>query len=106
MTPVSNQHSSYDATLKQMSNPVATQSIIELLARRRLALPALLFLTGLQPLHFAIGHLLLLVAPLTDLLGLKMTGTWGAQLSDPGAAAMWRQWLTQVAAEAEEQTRA
>jgi len=71
--------------------------MIEQLARRRLALPALLFLTALQPLHFVVGHLLLAAAPLADLLGLEAVGTWGVQMNDPDAIAAWRKRLAQAA---------
>ena len=70
--------------------------MIEQLARRRLALPALLFLTALQPLHFVVGHSLLVAAPLTDLLGLEAVGSLGARLNDPDTVAAWRQRLTQA----------
>lgn len=89
-----------------MSNSASTQPVIKQLIRRRLALPALLFLTALQPLHFVAGHLLLLAAPLSDMLGLEGIGAWGMQLNDPTTIAIWRQRLTQAADEAEEQTRA
>jgi hypothetical protein len=61
----------------QMSNISTAQSMTKQLARRRLALPALLFLTALQPLYFVAGHLLLVTAPVADLLGLDMVATWG-----------------------------
>ena len=80
-----------------MPNPPAAQSMTEQLARRRLALPALLFLTALQPLHFVAGHLLLVAAPVADLLGLEMVSTWGEQLNDPATIAAWRQRLAQSA---------
>lgn len=82
-----------------MPSSSITQPITELLARRRLALPALLLLTALQPLHFVAGHLLLVAAPLAGLLGLEMVEAWGAQLNEPDTIATWRQRLTQAADE-------
>lgn len=84
-----------------MSNSSTAQPLIEQLARRRLALPALLFLTALQPLHFVAGHLLLAAAPLADLLGLEAVATWGTRLSDPDAITAWRQRLAQATDDAE-----
>lgn len=83
-----------------MSNISTAQSMTKQLARRRLALPALLFLTALQPLYFVAGHLLLVTAPVADLLGLDMVATWGERLNDPATIAAWRQRLAQSADEA------
>ncbi|HAJ38088.1 MAG TPA: hypothetical protein DCL15_20650 [Chloroflexi bacterium] len=69
------------------------------IARRQLALPALLFLTALQPLYFVTGHLLFAIAPLASLLGVEQVGAWGERLSDPDAIATWRRRLIQAADE-------
>lgn len=82
-----------------MPSSSTTQPMIAPLARRGLALPALLFLTALQPLHFVAGHLLLVAAPLTGLLGLETVGAWGARLNEPDTIVTWRQRLTQAADE-------
>lgn len=81
-----------------MSNPPGNQPMLDPIARR-LALPALLCLTALQPLHFVAGHLLFAIAPLASLLGVERVGAWGEQLSDPDTIAAWRRRLMQAADE-------
>lgn len=83
-----------------MSNISTAQSTFTQLALRQLAQPALLFLTALQPLHFVAGHVLLVTAPVADLLGLEMVATWGERLNDPATVAAWRRRLAQSADEA------
>jgi hypothetical protein len=84
----------------QMSTTSTAQPTRKQLTCRRLALPALLFLTALQPLYFVAGHFLLAAAPLAALLGLEAVATWGERLNDPATVAAWRQRLAQSADEA------
>ncbi len=83
-----------------MPNTSTAQPTHKHFTRRRLALPALLFLTALQPLHFVAGHILLVAAPLAALLGLEAVATWGERLNDPATIAAWRRRLMQRADEA------
>lgn len=73
--------------------------MLDQIARRQLTLPALLWLTAVQPLHFVAGHLLVAIAPLADLLGVERVGAWGEQLSDPDTIVTWRRRLMQAADE-------
>ncbi len=59
------------------------QSLTAVAGRRRLALPALLFVSAHKPLAFAAGHLLLVAAPLAALLGLPQLLGWSQLLISP-----------------------
>ncbi len=56
---------------------------INLLARRKLVAPTLLYLAGHRPLAFAAGQLLAVAAPVAAILGQSVVGDWAALLSDP-----------------------
>ncbi|NJN80865.1 MAG: hypothetical protein HC802_00255 [Caldilineaceae bacterium] len=56
---------------------------VQAVARRALALPALLFLTGHRPLAFVVGQLLYVLDPCASLLGWRGGAEWAALLSDP-----------------------
>jgi hypothetical protein len=59
----------------------AIETTVAHLARRRLALPALLFLTAHRPLAFAMGHLLAVAAPVAAVAGIDWTMAWAELLS-------------------------
>lgn len=82
-----------------MSAPPAGQPIVTELARRRLALPALLFLAAHAPLRIVAGHALLAAAPLAGLIGLAAVDDWAATLNDPDAFAALQTQLEQIANE-------
>lgn len=65
----------------------AVDTTVAQLARRKLALPALLFLTAHRPLAFAAGHLLAVAAPVASLAGLGWTMDWAELLSSPDGVA-------------------
>ena len=74
----------------------------EWLARRRLMLPALLFLEAHAPLRFVAGQTLVVAAPLATLLGLNAVQTWADVLNDADTFAELRCALS-TAADADEQ---
>ena len=80
-----------------MSVTPAAQPIVAQLARRRLALPALLFLGAHAPLRLMAGHALLTAAPLAGLIGLEAVDDWAAVLNDPDAFAALQAHLEQIA---------
>lgn len=82
-----------------MSVTPAGQPIVAELARRRLALPALLFLAAHAPLRIMAGHVLLTAAPLAGLVGLAVVDDWAALLNDPDAFAALQTQLEQIANE-------
>jgi hypothetical protein len=82
-----------------MSVTPAGQPIVAELARRRLALPALLFLAAHAPLRIMAGHALLTAAPLAGLVGLAAVDDWAAILNDPDAFASLQAQLEQIANE-------
>jgi len=64
------------------------------LARRRLALPALLFLDAHAPLRFVAGQTLVVAAPVAGLLGLDAVQKWADVLSDDQSFADLRRAVT------------
>lgn len=82
-----------------MSVTPAGQPIVAELARRRLALPALLFLAAHAPLRILAGHVLLAAAPLAGLVGLAVVDDWAALLNDPDDFAALQTQLEQIASE-------
>ncbi|MBW7882556.1 MAG: hypothetical protein H3C34_07955 [Caldilineaceae bacterium] len=56
---------------------------VELLSRRRLVAPALLWLAGHRPLAFAAGQMAALAAPLASLMGQPVVQEWADLLSTP-----------------------
>ncbi len=65
----------------------AIETTIAQLTRRKLASPALLFLTAHRPLAFAAGHILAVAAPVASLAGLEWTMEWAELLSSPDGIA-------------------
>jgi hypothetical protein len=63
------------------------QHTLHAVTRRKLAGTLLLFVVGHRPLALATGQLLLVLAPLLDLLGFDQTSAWAELLSDPGGPA-------------------
>jgi hypothetical protein len=63
------------------------QHTLHAVTRRKLTGTLLLFVVGHRPLALATGQLLLVLAPLLDLLGLDQTSAWAELLSDPGGPA-------------------
>jgi hypothetical protein len=80
-----------DSTMQSL-NPIVTP-VIDALARRKLAAPALLFLAAHRPLAFATGQLLAVAAPFAALLGQSAIGDWAEVLSDPAGPAQLEQLL-------------
>jgi hypothetical protein len=78
-------------TTRDVSSAASSTKIIggwaEWLARRQLALPALLFLEAHAPLRFLAGQTCAVAAPLAGLLGLDAVQTWADVLSDAEAFA-------------------
>lgn len=64
-----------------------TNRAADVLRRRQMALPALLFVAGHRPLAFILGHLLLVMHPVTALLGADWAGEWGNLLTRPAVGA-------------------
>lgn len=76
----------------------AMRRTIEILARRQMLAPALLFLAGHQPLLFFAGQGLALAAPLASMLGAGAIDDWAALLTHPDGPVM----LHDALAEAEQ----
>jgi len=73
-------------TTRDASRAASSAEVIdgcaEWLARRQLALPALLFLTAHAPLRFLAGHALATAAPVAGLLGFTIVQNLADVLSD------------------------
>lgn len=80
---------------------VDMERFARVLARHRMALPALLMVVGHRPLAFIGGQLLYVLAPLAAILGISACGHWAELLSEPGGTARLEQLLEQMTDECE-----